>query len=105
MKIQCPCCNGTGTVELNAPVSLSPMEKQIYLIVRRCTEQGISSDAIRTLLYADREDGGPNGFKTLHVQVMKINRKLRAGNIGHRVRANRRGTGALYRLETVTNVV
>lgn len=101
MKIQCPCCQGAGTVELNAPVALSPMEKQIYMIVRRCTQEGISSDAIRSRLYADREDGGPESFKTLHVQVMHINRKLRAGNIPHRVRANRRGMGALYRLENV----
>lgn len=88
-------------MELNAPVALSPMEKQIYMIVRRCTVQGISSDAIRTLLYADREGGGPDSLKTLHVQVMKINRKLRDGAITHRIRSTHRGTGALYRLQSV----
>lgn len=101
MKIKCPCCQGAGTVELNAPVRLSPTENQIYLIVRRCTQEGISSDAIRSLLYADREDGGPAGFKTLHVQVMHINRKLRDGGIAHRIRTNHRGIGALYRLQSV----
>lgn len=101
MKIKCPCCQGVGAVELSAPVRLSPMENQIYLIVRRCTPEGISSDAIRTLIYADREDGGPAGFKTLHVQVMKINRKLRDGAVEHRIRASHPGAGSLYRLQSV----
>lgn len=103
MKIQCPCCNGAGVITLKPepPVRLSPTEAKIYTIVQKCGKYGISGEGLRDRLYASRYDGGPESTSTMNVQIMHINRKLAAANISHRLRSDRRGRGAMYRLYDV----
>ena len=80
-KITCPCCFGTGQIEQRAPVPLSPMQFQIFDIVRR-SKYGIAGPVLTDRLYADRADGGPvSGRKSMQTQVVQLNKRLAKANL------------------------
>ena len=58
--MRCPCCNGAGEIEPQAPVALTPLQFKIYEAVRR-SARGISGPELVSRVYADRIDGGPQG--------------------------------------------
>lgn len=96
MQIKCPCCQGSGKIEEQAPVHLSPMQFKIYDIVRK-SKYGIEGSRLVDKVYADREDGGPdNASISVHVSISILNRRL--APVKQRVGCHARGRGGIYKL-------
>ena len=96
-KVTCPCCFGTGQIEQQAPVPLTPMQFQIFDTVRRA-KYGIGGQLLTDRVYADHPDGGPvSGYKSVQVQITHLNRRLAKANL--RVGAALRG-GPYFLLQT-----
>jgi hypothetical protein len=97
MTITCPCCGGSGQIEEQAPVPLTPLQFKIYDAVRR-SKHGLGSRALIDRVYADRIDGGPdNPINTICQTIKNMNARLAV--VGQRVHGTTRGVGSVYRLQ------
>jgi hypothetical protein len=67
---RCPCC-GQPTVP---PVMLPLTKRRILEAVRR--RPGIDAEALRTVVWANDPNGGPEDRKVLHVHINQLNRLL-----------------------------
>lgn len=85
-KIKCPCCNGTGEIEQDAPVYLSPMQLKIYNIVRK--RNGILPSDLVNRVYATDPDGGPE-FAQISVRVAIVKANARLAAAGERIAGGR----------------
>jgi hypothetical protein len=95
MTATCPVC---GQPVLPAdPIDLPPTKRRILEAVRRCP--GISAENLRTLVWADDPNGGPEDRKVLHVHVVQLNKRL--AKTGIAVRASK-GAGAGYRIVAIS---
>lgn len=99
VKVTCPCCNGAGEIEPEAPVRLTPLQFKIYDIVRKSKHGILGPDLVRKV-YADRADGGPDWASTsIHVQIKNMNGRLAV--VGQMVRSDTRGVGGRFWLRHV----
>jgi DNA-binding response OmpR family regulator len=78
----CPAC---GQPTIPSDLLLPPIKAKILELVRH--RPGISAESLRTLVWADDPDGGPEDRKVLHVHVNQLNRHLR--DYGLQVRGSR----------------
>jgi hypothetical protein len=96
MKMKCPCCEGTGEIEDVIPMFLTPNQRTIYSTVMR-SKGGAPGTKLVDALYSHRADGGPLfAWDSLHVTIYNMNKLL--ASIGERLCADKRGSGAVYRL-------
>lgn len=94
--MKCPCCNGTGEIELNAPALLTPLQYHLWDALRRAPE-GLTTRVLVDRLYGDREDGGPNNDRQCIFNLThQANKRLAV--VGYRIVASR-GRYSTYRLE------
>ena len=99
--MRCPCCHGSGKIEAHSslPVYLPPTQAKIYRMVQAAPEV-INGWRLVELLYRDRADGGPEfALDCVHGAIRLLNKKLKP--VGQRVRADRRGPGATYRIVNI----
>jgi len=94
--ITCPCCKGFGHLDVDETVHFTPSQQRIFDALRSrprtCAE-------LVDLLYAEREDGGPDfAATTVHVFVNQMRGKLKPH--GMTIRSGG-GPGAVYRLEAL----
>ena len=98
MKVKCHCCDGSGEVEDDPPLKLTPMQDRIYKLV---TKYRLDGHELVSKLYGHLYDGGPDyALDTVHVHINKMNKALIP--LGKRVVSTHRGPGGHYR---VVNVV
>jgi hypothetical protein len=72
----CPCCGGTGRIELSPPVELTPLQRWIYDAVRT-SRFGIPGPMLVARIYADRIDGGPlYAIGCMYLAIRDANRRL-----------------------------
>lgn len=86
----CPHC-GQPIVPRD-PIPLPPLKARLLDLVQRCP--GIEAAELRSLLWADDANGGPEDRKNLHVHIHQLNRRL--APLGLRVRGSK---SYGYRLE------
>ena len=67
----CPACNQPIIPD---DIPLSPIKARILRTVR--ARPGISGEALRTVVWANDPDGGPENRKCLHVHIWQLNRVL-----------------------------
>lgn len=84
----CKCC---GAVIPDPTISLAPMLLRLYHFVAKHPD--CTAERIHLHLYSNRHDGGPR-MNYISDSVYTINKNL----VGQRIRANRTGPGATYRL-------
>ncbi len=97
-RMTCPHCMGVGKVEVKeeTPIYLPPLKAKIYRAVKNAPAV-INGPRLVDILYADRHDGGPeNPLDCIHVLIRGANKQLAA--IGEKIKADRRGPGATYRI-------
>jgi hypothetical protein len=95
-RATCPCCDGVGTIELAAPVPLTPTQFAIWDAVRR-SRDGLTAPAIAAKIYADRYDGGPLHAKTcVYLTIKNANRRLRAAGV--EIASTTHHRGAVYKV-------
>lgn len=95
----CPLCEGTGKSLERSPVPLTNMQFRIFKIVRG-SPHGIEGRRLIDRVYADQRDGGPDfASRSVHVQICKMNGRLKA--VGLQIKATARGRGGVYRLGRV----
>lgn len=90
-EITCPCCFGTGRIEEQSPVPLTPLQFLIYDKVRR-SKYGITGSDLVKSIYEDRIDGGPEWAQAsmattifrLNVRLKLVGQRVRSGNGGNR---------------------
>jgi hypothetical protein len=68
---RCPTC---GQPKLIGDLLLPPIKRRLLEIVRR--HPGISAEELRSLVWAEDPNGGPENSKCLHVHVHQLNRLL-----------------------------
>lgn len=85
----CKCC---GAVIPEPAQNLSPTQRKLYAFVAK--HPGVTLDQIFNHLYADRADGGPLYTNIVSVFISTMNKIL----VGQRIRADKPGPGATYRL-------
>lgn len=102
---ECPCCGQTLPPDLPKGLKLRGRKLEVFNMVRRAGQYGITADRIFDRLYELDPNGGPDkGLKIISVFVCYLNKRLRP--FGMRVRAEpnggRGGVGlSPYRLEHV----
>jgi hypothetical protein len=97
MTITCPCCGGSGQIEEQGPVPLTPLQFKIYDAVWR-SKYGIDSRTLIDRIYADRIDGGPDNPRNAICVTIK-NMNLRLATVGQSIGGTTRGRGSVYRLQ------
>ena len=96
--ITCPCCGGSGMLEVDPPVPLTRQQFLIYDIVRRAKMAGISCEVLCDRVYADDADGGPeNAGNVVRLQIWRANHRLAIAGV--RIAASSRGRGSVYTLK------
>jgi hypothetical protein len=68
------CCPACGQPKLTGDLLLPPLKKRLLEIVRR--RPGITAEELRSLVWAEDPNGGPEDRKCLHVHVHQLNRLL-----------------------------
>jgi hypothetical protein len=68
------CCSTCGQPKLTGDLLLPPVKKRLLEIVRR--RPGITAEELRSLVWAEDPNGGPEDRKCLHVHVHQLNRLL-----------------------------
>lgn len=86
----CIACGQTLPEDMPCGVHLRGLQLHLVQLVQRSGPNGFPTDTLFDRLYAHDPNGGPN-YKTLHVMVAHVNKKLSA--VGKRVRARYRGRG------------
>lgn len=75
---------------------MTPSQARVYSMVRKAPAV-INGWRLVELMYADRVDGGPEfALDCVHAIIRTLNKRLKP--IGERVRADKRGPGATYRI-------
>lgn len=86
----CPTCGQTLPAPKPHGLRLSAFRTRLFEIVRRAGPNGITTDDIVSVLYADHPDGGPmTAHKCVHVHVYNINKLLRTR--GYEIKAKNWG--------------
>jgi hypothetical protein len=91
--MHCPHC---GQVLVPKGLLLPPVKRRILDAVQR--RPGITAEDLRTVVWADDPNGGPENRKAIHVHVHQLNKRL--APLGFVVRAPF-GAGAGYHIRTV----
>lgn len=93
---KCPSCGHPLPDDSVPPVGMTPAETRIFKVVLAHSPLGIfSQNELRSLVYADRPDGGPLEASVIRTQISRLNIKLKA--VGLKIQG-RRG----YRLIELT---
>lgn len=97
--MRCPCCSGTGEIDEQAPVQLTPYALRMYNTVRRA-KHGVTKEQLLFGIYGGQDDGGPEwADKSMYVMMKKINKKL--ATAGVRIAATTKGRGSVYKIITL----
>lgn len=99
----CPCCGSQlpDNFLVQKQFHLGAAQQALLDLVRKAGADGISSEALKTKLYAHHSDGGPLGHNIVAVMAANINKKIRKvglqlqgtggpGSLWHLIRATRR---------------
>ena len=93
--MKCPCCGGTGEVDVELPVRLTPTQRRIWDALRHAPH-GLTITALAERVYTDA-DGGPEwALNCISVHAHHANKRLAVA--GMRITASK-GHGSVYRLE------
>lgn len=74
----CPTCGQTLPRPKPHGLRLSPLRTRLFEIVRRAGPEGIGTDDLMDMVYAQHPDGGPDsGRVCLRTHIFHINQQLR----------------------------
>jgi hypothetical protein len=94
-----PTCDGSGAIEPQAPVPLTPMEFRVWNAVRR-SKYGIDADGIVRQVYSDDLNGGPLHARTcIYLAIRRANARLAAA--GQKIVSSNRNRGSIYRIQHI----
>lgn len=99
---ECACCGQTLPPDLPKGLKLRGRRLDIYNIVRRAGQNGITSDVIFERLYALDPNGGPDsGVRVVSIMICHLNKRLQP--FGQKVQGGHTGNGCYgeYRLVTL----
>lgn len=102
MKV--PVCKSCGhpIVADEIGVVLTPLQRNIFNIVRRAGSAGIAGKDIMEVVYANVRDGGPDSTNIIAVVANQANRRLAQFNLKIQ---GKRGPGGLFTIERLPRMV